>query len=167
MSILMSWSEWLAIRESNARKRAVKAALNGTGPSLPGSYAACPSTNPQAMDVAQKTGEVKKRTLKETGKNPDYSFDRWLKQAQELGNDLNKMVSHAKDEEENIDKKKSDAETDDKKSNAKKPNFKKSDSASKSSKPDTHSSKPKSNASEEEDDEGDQEKLKSVDKDLQ
>lgn len=113
MTFLMTWREWLAMKESNARKRAVKAALNGTGVPLPGSYAACPSTNPQAMDSAQETGVVKKRNrpLKvETAQKPDYSFDRWIKMAQDLGNDVNALVGHGKDEEEKIDKAKKDKE---------------------------------------------------------
>lgn len=59
--------------ESNARKRAVLAALRGTGPDLPGSMAACPSTNPVAMDVADKEGVVTKweKHKKKKGKKKD------------------------------------------------------------------------------------------------
>lgn len=60
MGRFLGWNEWRALRESNARKRAVIAALNGTGPELPGSYAASPMTIPAAMDVAQETGVVGK-----------------------------------------------------------------------------------------------------------
>jgi hypothetical protein len=98
MAHFQSWNDWVSLRESNARKRAVKAALNGTGPSLPGSYAACPSTNVKAMKVAKKTGVVKE------AKKPDYSFDRWINMAKDLGDDVNKMVGHGKEEEDKIEK---------------------------------------------------------------
>jgi hypothetical protein len=98
MAHFQSWNDWISLRESNARKRAVKAALNGTGPALPGSYATCPSTNVKAMKVAKKTGLVKEE------KKPDYSFDRWINMAKDLGDDVNKMVGHGKEEEEKIEK---------------------------------------------------------------
>jgi hypothetical protein len=86
----------------------VTAALNGTGVVLPGSYAACPLTIPRAMDIASKSGVVKKDRhrlkIKEDEARPDYSFDRWLQQAREFGDDVNKMVGHAKDEEGKQDK---------------------------------------------------------------
>lgn len=111
MSRLQRWSDWLAIKESNARKRAVKAALSGTGPELPGSSAACPSTTPQAMAVAAKTGVVKKVNLKtESEQKPDYSFDRWIKMAQELGDDTNRLVGHAEEEEKKLDQAKQQKE---------------------------------------------------------
>ena len=118
MGYFRSWNDWVALRESNARKRNVKAALNGQAPPLPGSYAACPSTNPQAMDTAQKKGVVSKNTdfkFKESfGQKPDYSFDRWIQKAKEFGDDVNKMVTHGNEEEDKLDKeektKKADAE---------------------------------------------------------
>lgn len=109
---LKTWSEYLALREDNARKRAVKGALAGTHTPLPGSYAACPSTNPRAMNQAQKTGVVDSdpkrltfKKLKEHEAKPDYSFDRWLQKASEFGDDVNKMVSKANDDEGELDKK--------------------------------------------------------------
>lgn len=108
MGYFRNWSDWVTLRESNARKRNVKAALNGQSPPLPGSYAACPSTNPQAMDTAQKKGVVSKNTafkFKESfGQRPDYSFDRWIQKAKEFGDDVNTMVTHGHDEEDKIDK---------------------------------------------------------------
>lgn len=108
-----TWAEYVAIREGNARKRAVRAALNGTGPALPGSYAACPSTNPQAVDVARTAGVVRKQPqrlrIKESApQKPDYSLDRWVKRAQDLGDDVNALVGHAKGEEERLDREKAD-----------------------------------------------------------
>lgn len=116
MASFLSWSEWLSIKESNARKRAVKAAVQGTGPELPGSYAACPSTNVQAMDSAEKTGKVSKlpksywRKFKEEkfSPRPDNAVDRWIQAAQELGDDVNSMVGHAKGEEDKLDKEEKD-----------------------------------------------------------
>ena len=105
---LKTWNEYLALREDNARKRAIKGALAGTHTPLPGSYAACPSTNPRAMKQAQKTGVVssdpKKLIVKEHEAKPDYSFDRWLQKASEFGDDVNKMVGKAKDDESDLDK---------------------------------------------------------------
>lgn len=99
MGLFLTWNEY-RLREDNARKRAVKAALNGLGPKLPGSYAACPSTNVRAMKAAKKRGVVS-----EEERMPDYSFDRWVQKAQEFGDDVNKMRSKAEDDEEDIDKK--------------------------------------------------------------
>lgn len=111
MAYFKTWSEWIKVRESNARKRAVRAALNGTGPDLPGSYAACPSTNPLAMKVAKKKGVVTKLPLDENeGQKPDYSFDRWLQQAKEFGDDVNTLRANAETEDKELDKKKKDAE---------------------------------------------------------
>lgn len=106
---LKTWGEYLALKEDNARKRAVRGALAGTHTPLPGSYAACPSTNPRAMKQAQKTGVVssdpKKLIVKEhEASKPDYSFDRWLQKATEFGDDVNKMVSKATDDEKDLDK---------------------------------------------------------------
>lgn len=114
MASFLSWSEWLTIKESNARKRAVRAAVQGTGVELPGSYAACPSTNVQAMDAASKTGKVSKlpksywRKFKEEkfSPRPDNAVDRWIQAAQELGDDVNSMVGHAKGEEDKLEKEK-------------------------------------------------------------
>jgi hypothetical protein len=105
MKSFPTWAEWVAFRESNARKRAVRSALNGTGSPLPGSYAACPSTNPQAMNVAKKKGVVSKAGIFENeGQKPDYSFDRWVQKAKEFGDDVNKMAHSAEDEEEKLEK---------------------------------------------------------------
>jgi len=104
MTQFISWDEWKALRESNARKRAVRSALLGTGPDLPGSYAACPSTNPVAMNVAKKKGKVTK--LENHIARPDYSLDRWLDAAQELGDDVNALVNKAQDDEKKLDKEK-------------------------------------------------------------
>lgn len=124
MAFFVTWHEWLKLREDNARKRAVRAALNGTGRKLPGSYAACPSTNPRAMDSAEKTGFVQKQPNKlkiiETEQKPDYSIDRWLKMAQDLGNDVNKLVGHGEEEEKKLDKQKLDKEKTSKEKVAKK-----------------------------------------------
>lgn len=110
MALFPTWREWMKMRESNARKRAVRAALNGTGVELPGSYAACPSTNPRAMKVANKKGVVGKQTIEETEQRPDYSFDRWVQKAKEFGDDVNKMRTNYEDEDEKLDNKKKDAE---------------------------------------------------------
>jgi len=105
-----NWHEWLKLKESNARKRAVRGALMGTSPPMPGSYAACPSTNPLAMDIAKKTGKVSKWNKFKESKGhiarPDYSIDRWIQSAQELGDDVNALVGHAKDSEKDFDKQK-------------------------------------------------------------
>lgn len=111
MGSFQSWTSWIALRETNARKRAVKAALQGTGPKLPGSYAACPSTNPMAMNVAADSGEVRKAPKSMWKKykeghiaRPDYSLDRWISSAKELGDDVNSLVHSAKEDEEKLDK---------------------------------------------------------------
>ena len=116
MSYLLSWSEWINLKESNARKRAVTAAMNGTGPSLPGSYAACPATNPYAMDIAFKTGVVgkrkkkKRKSLKLEGneKKPDYSFDSWLKKVDKLEKQLKDLYDNGEKSEKDLDKNKKD-----------------------------------------------------------
>lgn len=111
MGTFHSWIEQDYIQESNARKRAVKSALLGTGTKLPGSYAACPSTNPVAMDVANKTGHVGKAKkslwskFKESkSSKPDYSLDKWISQAKDLGDDVNSLIHKAEDDDEKIDK---------------------------------------------------------------
>lgn len=122
MGRFLGWNEWRALRESNARKRAVIAALNGTGPELPGSYAASPMTIPAAMDVAQETGVVGKykrrrksrrkkhhhmqNESKNTEKKPDYSFDQWLKKIQQLGDQVSELIEKGKKEDGEIEKKK-------------------------------------------------------------
>ncbi len=120
MAYFLSWTEWMALKEDNARKRAVRGALSGTHTPLPGSYAACPSTNPRAMAQAAKKGVVssdpKKLNIKEDNSaKPDYSFDRWLKKASEFGDDVNKLVGHAKDDDDKLNK-----DIDDKKKQAEK-----------------------------------------------
>lgn len=110
MAYFRTWSEWLKLRESNARKRAVRAALSGTGPDMAGSYAACPSTNPRAMKVAREKGVVTKLPMDESEKSPNYSFDNWLKNANKLGGDINKIMSDAEKEEKDLDQKKKKSE---------------------------------------------------------
>lgn len=107
MATFPTWSEWVKLREDNARKRAVKAALAGNRPPLPGSAAACPSTNPRAMRSAQKHGVV---TKEDTEQRPDYSFDRWVQKAKEFGDDLNRMRTKADADDKDLDKKRKDAE---------------------------------------------------------
>jgi hypothetical protein len=136
MGRFLGWNEWRALRESNARKRAVIAALNGTGPELPGSYAASPMTIPAAMDVAQETGVVgkykrrrksrrkKRRHMqnesKNTEKKPDYSFDQWLKKIQQLGDQVSELIEKGKKEDGEIENKKK-KQKDEEKSQDKKP----------------------------------------------
>jgi hypothetical protein len=100
----------MKVRESNARKRAVKAALAGTGPDLPGSYAACPSTDPRAMKSAQKKGVVTKLPFTENDQVPNYTFDRWLQKAKEFGDDVNQMRTTADEDEKDLDVKKKEVE---------------------------------------------------------
>lgn len=108
MGSFPTWAEWIELKEDNARKRAVRDAMKGTKPPLPGSYAACPRTDPRAMDVAKKTGVVGKNTKfkfrEDNEVKPDYSFDRWIQKAKEFGDDVNKLVGHAEDDEEKLDK---------------------------------------------------------------
>lgn len=104
MGLFLSWNEW-KIKESNARKRAVKAAVNGLGPALPGSYAACPSTNSRAMKSAKKTGLVQSDVMTERERVPDYSFDRWVKKTKEFVDDIEDMKSKAKEDEDDMDDK--------------------------------------------------------------
>jgi hypothetical protein len=106
MALFPTWNDWLSLREDNARKRAIKGALNGLKPPLPGSYAACPSTNPRAMKVAKKKGVVGSDVVQENdGQRPDYSFDRWVQKAQEFGDDVNKMRTKVDKESDELDKK--------------------------------------------------------------
>lgn len=102
-----TWREYVALREDNARKRAVRAALRGTGPRQVASMAVCPSTNPQAVDSVEKFGDIRKN-VKESEDRPDYSMDRWIKKAQEFGDDVNKMVGHGEEEEKKLDQKEKD-----------------------------------------------------------
>jgi hypothetical protein len=108
MGLLPSWNEWLALREANARKRAVIASTKGLAPSLPGSTAACPSTNPVAMQQAKKRGEVGLKT--EAEKSPNYSFDQWLKKAQKLGDEVKDIVDQGNKKSEDLEKTKKNIE---------------------------------------------------------
>lgn len=111
MASFPSWTEWVKFREDNARKRAVRATLAGLHTDMPGSAAACPSTNPRAMKIAKKKGVVTKMPFDESeGQMPDYSFDRWVQKAKEFGDDVNKMRTNANTEDDKLDKKKKDAE---------------------------------------------------------
>ena len=111
-----TWHEYVTFREDNARKRAVKAALNGTGSRKVASMAVCPgATNPRAVASVEKFGDIRKD---ESEAKPDYSMDRWVKKAQEFGDDVNKLVGHGEAEEAKIDKKEkevTDKETKEKK----------------------------------------------------
>lgn len=107
---LPTWSSWL---ESNARKRSVKAALLGTGPELVGSAATCPSTNLLAMKSAEKTGKVKKlpdstwEKFKEgKSSSPDYTIDGWIEKIKKVGDEVEKDIDKAKNDEKEIEKNK-------------------------------------------------------------
>jgi hypothetical protein len=116
MAHFLSWNEWQSLVESNARKRARRSAKNKIGPRLPGSYAACPSTDPEAMDQAEKSGEVGGLDeSKKTIKTPNYSFDQWLKKVEKLGKEVKYTIEKGKSKEESLDKKKKDLESLDKK----------------------------------------------------
>jgi myosin heavy subunit len=116
MAHFLSWNEWQSLVESNARKRARRSAKNKIGPRLPGSYAACPSTDPEAMDQAEKSGEVGGLDeSKKTIKTPNYSFDQWLKKVEKLGKEVKDTIEKGKSKEESLDKKKKDLESLDKK----------------------------------------------------
>lgn len=131
-----NFHDWVAgLREDNARKRAVRAALNGTGHDLPASAAACPSTNPTAMDVADEEGVVTKwkgfkkgkKKKDEEGddddseddsqsecvqlereKTPDYTIDKVLRDLEGFRTEVGKKLSDLDKEEEDSEKKKSD-----------------------------------------------------------
>jgi myosin heavy subunit len=116
MAHFLSWNEWQSLVESNARKRARRSAKNKIGPKLPGSYAACPSTDPEAMDQAEKSGEVGGLDeSKKTIKTPNYSFDQWLKKVEKLGKEVKDTIEKGKSKEASLDKKKKDLESLDKK----------------------------------------------------
>lgn len=53
-------------------------------------------------------------TIDETEKRPDYSFDRWVQMAQELGDDVNVLVGHGKESEEKLDKSAKDKKAEEK-----------------------------------------------------
>lgn len=107
MVYFRTWSEWIKLKESNARKRAISAALNGTGCELPGSYAANPGTNARAMKIAKKTGKVTSdKKFREEARKPDYSFDKWLKSVEDSERANSELVSKAKETEDEMDKKK-------------------------------------------------------------
>lgn len=118
--------KWMELRESTSRKRRIKAALSGKQPPLPGSYAANPHTNVNAMSVADKTGLVKKYMHKcgcpkcgdkcpcgpdcicrkyQEDQSPDYSIDKWIDMAGDLGNELSVLKKGAEDQEDDLDKK--------------------------------------------------------------
>lgn len=109
MGLYLSWNEWLALKESNARKRVVAAATKRLAPTMPGSSAACPSTNPIAMKQAKKHGVI---GITEEKRPPNYSFDQWIKKAQKLGDDIKQTVDQGKEKEKELDKKKVDQEID-------------------------------------------------------
>jgi hypothetical protein len=116
MAHFLSWNEWQSLVESNARKRARRSAKNKTGPKLPGSYAACPSTDSGAMDQAEESGEVGGLDeSKKTIKTPNYSFDQWLKKVEELGKKVKDTIEKGKSKEESLNKKKKDLDSLDKK----------------------------------------------------
>lgn len=56
---------------------------------------------------------------KKAVKNPDYSFDSWLKKVEKLGDDVNKAIDQGKKKDQEIDKKKKDQEIDKKKTSNK------------------------------------------------
>ena len=115
MAHFLSWNEWQSLVESNARKRARRSAKNKIGPKLPGSYAACPSTDPEAMDQAEKSGEVGGLDeSKKTIKTPNYSFDQWLKKVEKLGKEVKDTIEKGKSKEASLDKNKKDLESLDK-----------------------------------------------------
>ena len=136
---------WMALRESTSRKRRVQAALRGEQPPLPGSYAANPRTDVEAMNVADKTGLVRKKFMCKCGcggdsskctcgpdcscrkyhenQKPDYSIDRWIDMANDLGDDLTAIRQNADKEDKELDKKiddkKKETEKSDKETKAK------------------------------------------------
>ena len=127
MAKFPTWSEW-KLREDNARKRRVRAALAGTGPELPASAAVCPSTNPRAVRSVAKNGVVGKLLMDEGDRRPDYSFDRWAEKAERLGDEVGKMRSDYESEDDRLEKqkkeksgKKPDEGHDEKKSHDEKP----------------------------------------------
>ncbi len=116
MEHFLSWNKWLSLRESNARKRAVNAATNGLATPMPGSTAACPNTNPVAMDQASKNGVVgksrKKRLQTESEQKPNHSFDHWLGKVMELGKEIKGLMDKGNDEDAKIEKKSEEAKKD-------------------------------------------------------
>jgi len=113
--------KWMELRESTSRKRRVKAALSGEQPPLPGSYAANPRTDVNAMSVADKTGLVQKKHMHkgcpkyQENQSPDYSIDKWIDMASDLDSELSVLKKDAEDQEKDLDKKidskKKDTET--------------------------------------------------------
>lgn len=93
---------WMVLRESTPAKRRIKAALRGEQPPLPGSYAACPRTDANAMDVASKTGVVRRKV--QENQRPDYSIDRWIDMANDLGDDLTALRQNSDKDEKELDK---------------------------------------------------------------
>lgn len=113
--------KWLELRESTSRKRRVADALAGRKPPLPGSYAANPRTEPRAMDVAAKTGLVKcphcgrkdcqcgddcscRKDEAKSSKSPDYSLDKWIDKANDIGDDLSLLRKQGEEESDRLDK---------------------------------------------------------------
>lgn len=109
MASLLKWNEWLTIRESNARKRAVNASVKGLGPNMPGSSAACPSTIPAAMKQAKKRGFVGLHS--EATKTPNYSLDAWISKAQKVGKEVKDVLDQAEKSANEIEKKSKDAKS--------------------------------------------------------
>lgn len=52
--------------------------------------------------------------LKENEDTPDYSFDKFVKMSQDLGDDVNRIVKGGKDQEDKLDQDKEDKEEKDK-----------------------------------------------------
>jgi len=169
------FSRWMKLRESTSRKRAITAALKGERPPLPGSCAANPRTNVDAMKVADKTGVVGKKYMKkcacakcgdscpcgpecpcnqykEDAQSPDYSLDRWIDMANDLGSDVSSLHQKSKEDEEKMDKeidtKKKDV--DKKEKEVKKADDKKSTEDKTKQNPKKDSSNKEPNAAEEE-----------------
>lgn len=90
MGRFLIWSEWFALSENNARQQ---------------SEHYFPNYNSESSECKLKT---------ESKKNPDYSFDHWLKKAQNLGDDIKNSIDHGKSEEEELEKKKKESGKDQK-----------------------------------------------------
>lgn len=122
---MAKFKDWL---ESTARSRAKTAAALCLGPKLPGTQAHSHRTDPIAAQSVGKNGEIGDKCMggkpkgkknkqpdwdiPESGQTPDYSFDSFVKKADEEKGKIAASIQSAREKEVELDKEAEKAEKD-------------------------------------------------------
>lgn len=104
MEHFVNWSKWLILKESKSRKKTRKKRKSNfliSGFYLNRSDSDSDSSDGEAGDVSES---------KTTIKNPDYSFDSWLKKIEKLSDEVNQLIKKGTKDDQEIDKKKKELE---------------------------------------------------------